>query len=202
MSTFAYLRVSTADQDNEKFRSQILDYANDHHLGHVDFVMEKISGKKDWRKRKLGELILSTCVTGDVIITPELSRLTRSIGQVYDIVQVCQDKRLTLHIVKQSIVIGPSEMDISTKALISAFALVAEIERDFASIRTIEGIAAARAAGKKLGRPKGSYKSQLDIYAEDILRLHAEGVPATKIAIKYDVTDQTVRNWLKKKSTN
>lgn len=194
--TYAYLRVSTIDQNNDKFRSQILEYANSQHLGHVDFVTEKISGKKNWKNRKLGELILSTCHAGDAIITPELSRLTRSIGQVYEIVQVCQEKKITLHIIKQNIIVSPKEMDISTKALISAFALVAEMERDFISARTTEALAAAKAAGKKLGRPEGSYRSRLDPYRDEILRLYTEGVPAARIAKKYGVTPQTIRNWL------
>lgn len=194
--TYAYLRVSTTDQNNDKFRAQILDYANEHHLGHVDFVAEKISGKKNWKNRKLGDLILSTCQAGDTIITPELSRLTRSIGQVYDIIQACQIRKITLHIVKQAIIISPDAMDMSTKALINAFALVSEMERDFVSVRTIEALAAAKAAGKKLGRPKGSYRSQLDPHKNEILRLYTEGVPATRIAAHYGVTAQSVRNWL------
>ena len=36
------------------------------------------------------------------------------------------------------------------------FALFAEVERDLISERTREGLAKARAAGRKLGRPKGS----------------------------------------------
>ena len=36
------------------------------------------------------------------------------------------------------------------------FALFAEVERDLISERTREGLAQARASGRKLGRPKGS----------------------------------------------
>lgn len=53
----AYLRVSTADQDLEKNKAEILFLANDKSLGKVDFVEEKISGKIHWRKRKIGEII-------------------------------------------------------------------------------------------------------------------------------------------------
>jgi DNA invertase Pin-like site-specific DNA recombinase len=54
--TIGYLRVSTADQDVEKNKADILKLANDKQLGHVEFVDEKVSGIKDWRKRKLGEV--------------------------------------------------------------------------------------------------------------------------------------------------
>jgi DNA invertase Pin-like site-specific DNA recombinase len=44
-----YLRVSTADQDLEKNKADILQLANSHDLGRVRFVEEKISGRVCWR---------------------------------------------------------------------------------------------------------------------------------------------------------
>ena len=46
--------------------------------------------------------------------------------------------------------------DIQTKVMTTLFALFAEVERDLISERTREGLARARASGRKLGRPKGS----------------------------------------------
>ena len=46
--------------------------------------------------------------------------------------------------------------DIQTKVMTTLFALFAEVERDLISERTREGLAKARASGRKLGRPKGS----------------------------------------------
>ena len=46
--------------------------------------------------------------------------------------------------------------DIQTKVLTTLFALFAEVERDLISERTREGLATARASGRKLARPKGS----------------------------------------------
>lgn len=47
--------------------------------------------------------------------------------------------------------------------MITLFSLFAEIERDLISLRTREALAAAKACGKQLGRPKGSLgKSKLD----------------------------------------
>ena len=52
---------------------------------------------------------------------------------------------------------------VQTKVIIALFGLFAEVERDLISERTREGLAAAKAKGKRLGRPKGAFgKSRLD----------------------------------------
>ena len=59
--------------------------------------------------------------------------------------------------------------DLQTKVMITMFGLFAEIERDLISLRTKEALAAAKASGKKLGRPKGTRgKSKLDGREEEI----------------------------------
>jgi len=55
-----YSRVSTEDQDLQKFKLQILDYANKANLGQVDFIEEKVSGMTSWRNRELGKVIESS----------------------------------------------------------------------------------------------------------------------------------------------
>ena len=76
-----YLRVSTADQDVEKNKAEILKLSNDKKLGNVEFVAEKVTGTRDWRKRKLGE-VFEILEAGDTLIVPELSRLGRSTLQM------------------------------------------------------------------------------------------------------------------------
>ena len=68
--TYGYLRVSTIDQDNEKFKNKILQYSNEKKLGNVEFIEEKISGTKDWHNRELGKLLLEKAQINDVIIVP------------------------------------------------------------------------------------------------------------------------------------
>ena len=79
--TIGYLRVSTVEQDLDKNKADILRLANDMKLVPVEWVEEKVSGTKDWKKRKLGE-VFNTLKTGDTIIVSELSRLGRSTLQI------------------------------------------------------------------------------------------------------------------------
>ena len=53
MATYAYLRVSTDDQDLENQKHGILEYANLHDLGKVVFIEDTASGKLNWTERKL-----------------------------------------------------------------------------------------------------------------------------------------------------
>jgi hypothetical protein len=53
------------------------------------------------------------------------------------------------------------------------------------SERTKEGLKAARAKGKLLGRPKGPGKSKLDKHRDEIVDKLKLGVPKTKIARRY-----------------
>ena len=74
-----YLRVSTADQDLEKNKADILQLANQYDLGRVHFVEEKISGRVSWRERKIAE-VLESLKANDAIVVSELSRLGRSMS--------------------------------------------------------------------------------------------------------------------------
>ncbi len=193
--TYGYIRVSTIDQDVKKFEYEILNYANSKRLGSVEFVSEKQSGTRDWKNRKLGEL-LSNCTLGDVIIVPELSRLARSIGKIYEIIQHCQDKNIELHVLKQNLIIQ-GKPDLTTKIMISTFAMVAEIERDFISMRTKEALAAKKRDGKTLGRPKGIGKSKLDDVLEDIIMHLSNGSTQRFLAKKYSTTPANMNRFLR-----
>ena len=56
-SVIGYLRVSTADQNLEKNKADILQLANNHDLGRVRFVEETVSARISWRERKLAEVL-------------------------------------------------------------------------------------------------------------------------------------------------
>ena len=78
------------------------------------------------------------------------------------------------------------------------YAMAAEIERDLISQRTKEGLRAARAKGKMLGRPKGPGKSKLDKFRPEIEALLKNGSPKTFIAKRFGTTPANLYNWMKK----
>jgi DNA invertase Pin-like site-specific DNA recombinase len=189
-----YLRVSTEGQETEKNKADVLHFANERNLSPVEWVEEKVSGTQDWRKRKLGE-VLETLREGDVIITPELSRLGRNTLQVLEVIKAAKEKDISVHAIKGGWSLNGS---IESKVLLNVFAMVAEIERDLISARTKEGMKAKKAAGVKMGRPKGPGKSKLDKYRPEIEALLANGSPKKFIAKRYGCTEATLYNWMDK----
>ena len=193
--TVAYLRVSTVDQDLEKNKADILKLANDRNFGKVQFIEEKASGyKTGWKDRKVKKII-DGLKKGDRLIVPEMSRLGRSMLDILQLLSICKEKGIDVHAVKGNWSLNGT---IESKIVMTIYAMAAEIERDLISQRTKEGLRAARAKGKMLGRPKGPGKSKLDKFRPEIEALLKDGSPKTFIANRYGTTPANLHNWLKK----
>lgn len=85
-----------------------------------------------------------------------------------------------------------------SKILLMMFAMISEIERDLISERTKEGLRARKAAGVKLGRPKGPGKSKLDKHREEIVALLKNGSTKTFVAKRYSTSVSNLHSWLKR----
>ena len=192
--TIAYLRVSTADQDLEKNKADILFFANHHDLGQVNFVEEVASGRKPWRERHIAN-ILEQLQAGDVMIVAELSRLGRSMLECMEILALATQKHIRVYSVK-----GDWQLDdsIQSKIIALVFSMAAEIERDLISKRTIEALRFKKAQGMTLGRPKGVGKSKLDVFRPEIESLLANGATQKFIAKRYHTTEANLHHWLKR----
>jgi len=191
--TYGYLRVSTTNQDTEKFKAEILKCANDHDFGKVHFVDETASGVKNWRERKLGELI-DHMEPGDRLIVPEMSRLGRSMLEVLEILKVAKEKDISVYAIKGNWSLNGS---IESKIMATMLALISEIERDFIVSRTKEALAARKAAGVVLGRPKGPGRSKLDQHRPEIEALLKNGSTKVYIAKRFKTTPANLHNWLR-----
>jgi DNA invertase Pin-like site-specific DNA recombinase len=66
MTVYAYLRVSTDQQDVDNQRYGLLAYANMYSLGPLQFIEDTISGRLTWRDRAVGRLLLETAHRGGI----------------------------------------------------------------------------------------------------------------------------------------
>lgn len=192
--TVAYLRVSTLDQNLEKNKADILQFANHHDLGKVHFVEEIASGRKPWRERLIAQ-VLEELRGNDAIIVAELSRLGRSMLECMEILALATRKGICVYSVKGSWQLDHS---IQSKIIALAFSMAAEIERDLISQRTKEALRFKKDQGIILGRPKGPGKSKLDPFRPEIESLLANGSTQRFIAQRYHTTEANLHNWLKK----
>lgn len=190
----AYLRISTETQELNTQKLELYEYARKNDLKIDEFVEAEVSSRKPKALRKI-DLLLEKLNAGDLLLISELSRLARSVGQIARIVDVLIKKQVRLISVKENIKIDGAQ-DIQTKVMTTMFSLFAEIERDLISERTKQGLAAARAKGKILGRPRGRGKSKLDEFQSEIKSLLQNGSTKTFIAQKYGTTTANLYRWM------
>lgn len=192
--TISYLRVSTSDQNTDKNKADILLFAHNQGFGDVEFVEEVASSRVHWKQRKVGQII-DQLQPGDRLITPELSRLGRSLLENMELLSILQEKKVAVYDLKNGWELNGN---LQSHVMAFAFSIAAQIERDLISSRTKEALKARKAAGVKLGRPKGPGKSKLDPKRDDIIEDLQRGVTKARIARRYDTTEANLHNWLKK----
>ena len=187
MKTVAYLRVSTRSQDLANQKLAILEFSQKRRFPIDQFIESRISSRQSPLERRIDEM-LGTLEPGDRLLVSELSRLGRSLSQVIQIVETLVRRKIRFIAIKEAIEFD-GKQDLPTKVMIALFGLFAEVERDLISERTKEGLAAAKAKGKRLGRPKGALgTSRLDGKQQDIRALLGKDVSKASIAKILDVS--------------
>lgn len=146
--TFAYCRVSTADQttDNQMMEIQTAGFAVDPKR----VIVETVSGSVAALERKGFARLIDRLEGGDVVIVTKLDRLGRNAIDVRSTVERLASIGVKVHCLALGGVDLTSAAGRMTMGVISA---VAEFERDLLIERTQSGLARAKASGKALGRP-------------------------------------------------
>lgn len=181
MKTIAYLRISTNKQDLDNQRLAIWDYTYKNNMQIHSFIEVQVSSQKNTKERKTDQL-LKEPGDNDTLIVTELSRLGRSLGEIIRIIDELIKKNIRLISIKENIILNNKE-DLQTKVMIAMFSIFAEIEHDLISQRNRQGMATAKAKGKKIGRPKGSPgRSKLNGEEEDIKEFLSKKVSKASIA--------------------
>ncbi len=180
---YGYVRVSTHDQSVEGQKNSISRYCMDQKLVVDEWIELEMSSRKSTELRRIDEL-LNKLLPGDVVISSELSRLGRSIKETLNTIEnLVQGKKARLILIKQNLDLNPTDRNnVTNKILITIFSMLAELERDFISERTKEGLRARAAKGIKLGKPVGIIQASMyDKDREKIFHLHQLGVPIQRI---------------------
>ena len=196
MKTIAYLRVSKDSQDVGNQRLAILEFARQEKFEVSAFMELSVSSRRSPKERQI-DLLMAQLEPGDTLVVSELSRMGRSVGEVITTVDALMKQQVRFLAIKEGIRLA-GKQDLHSKVMVTLFGLFAEIERELISMRTKEGLAAARASGKRLGRPKGRLgQSRLNGKEDEIQKLLDLKVSKASIAKITGVDRSTLYHFMR-----
>ena len=137
-----YARVSTVEQSLDRQIDQLTE------AGCKRIYQEKASGAS--KERPELDRMLDALREGDVVVVTELSRLGRTVKGLIELVEKLHKLDVDLKSLKEQWLDTTSPMG---KMVFTMMAGFAEMERNLIRERTAEGLKAARARGRKGGRP-------------------------------------------------
>lgn len=160
-----YIRVSTGDQNTA--RQEVLP----HDFGVDELFIDKASGKNADRPEL--NRMMEYVRHGDTVIVESISRFARNTRDLLDLVARLTEKQVEFVSRKEAI-------DTTTptgKFMLTVFAAVAELEREYILQRQREGIAIAKEQGKYTGRKPLSFP---DNFERVVARWHTGEITATE----------------------
>jgi DNA invertase Pin-like site-specific DNA recombinase len=176
---FGYIRVSTAEQDYgaEAQRAEIRAWARRQKpAASVTYLEERASGKTAGAKRPALTDTLARLQRGEAeaLVVAKVDRLARSVAHLASILDASQSEGWRLVFLDLGLDTGTPQGRFGVHIM----SAMAELEGSMISQRTRDGLEAARASGKKLGRPSTLAPSTRKM----IVRLHNEGWARNRIA--------------------
>lgn len=167
-----YARVSTREQNLDRQLDQLTK------AGAERIYSDKISGAKE--DRPALHDMLAALREGDTVIVSSYDRLARSSKQLFDLAERFESMGVALVSIKE-------QTDTSTpqgRLFFAMCAAMAQFERELIKERQAEGIAAAKARGRKFGRPSTDASAM-----DTALRLYLDGaLPVSEICSRTGVS--------------
>ena len=176
-----YIRVSTEQQTTKNQKHKLLEYAQNNKLIIDEFIELEISSKKTQKERLLEE-VFQKLKSGDIFICTELSRLGRNMLEILNLIEKFNKTGIKLIFTNQ-LELSTNKNEALSSLLLAIYGYFAQTEREIISERTKQGLAAARASGKTLGRPKGVKNKNrvLDPFKDEIKKYLDIGLMQTNI---------------------
>ncbi len=177
---FAYIRVSTKEQNEARQLIAIKDYCKDNNINleDRDIYIDKASGK-DFNRESY-KALKHNLRAGDTLIIKELDRLGRDMQGIKEQWQELTKKGIDIIVIDNEILSTKGKSDLEQQLIsnivFELLSYMAEKERIKIKARQAEGIANAKANGKHLGRPATGLNTlsdkQLDILKENFLKFN------------------------------
>ena len=161
-----YARVSTLEQNLDRQIDALVNAGVDPRM----IYQEKITGTK-LQRPELNRL-LEDLQPGDVLIIPDLTRISRSTKDLLMLVENVREKKASIKSLKDTWLDTTSDNPYN-QFLLTVMSGISQLERDLVVQRTKEGLASAKARGRKGGRPScpNEKKDTVRILAENGMRI-------------------------------
>lgn len=179
MAVYGYARVSTEEQNLDLQRDAL-------HAAGCGEIFADLGVSAIAKKRSGFEALLNTLEGGDTLIIWKLDRAFRSLRQALEVLEMFEQRGIEFRSVTDQI-------DTTTpmgKCMYQIRSAFAELERSLISERTKAGMAAARARGKHIGRPR--ILSPLTIEKARQTLADDPSLPRETLATKLGVSTQTL----------
>jgi DNA invertase Pin-like site-specific DNA recombinase len=178
-----YGRVSTAEQNAAMQMDELRAYCGRRQWQIADeFIDSGISGSKESRPALNRLLADAKRRKFDAVLVYRYDRFARSLRQLVN--ALAEFDALGIHFV--SLHEGVDTSTPNGRLVFGIFASIAEFERELIRGRVRSGLAAARARGKRLGRPRVS------IDRSEVVSLRGAGMSWARIASRLGVGEGTV----------
>ncbi len=140
-----------------------------------EFVEITISSRKTSKQRRIDELVGMLTETDTLVVTELSQDNCRRTAEVIALINALVLRNIRVITIKQNLDIA--NQDMNSKIIVTLFSLFGELERDLISLRTKEALAAKKASGQQLGKPKGTLqKSKFDNSLDRIKELLGYGL--------------------------
>lgn len=152
MKKYGYIRVSTKEQNPERQMIALQEYD----IPKENIYLDQMSGKDFLRPQY--QRLMKALKKGDLLVVKSIDRLGRNYGEILEQWRnITKETGADIRVIDMPLLNTDSVQGDLTGVFISDLVLqilayVAQTERDYIRQRQAEGIAAAKAKGKKLGR--------------------------------------------------
>lgn len=165
---FAYIRVSTKDQNTDRQLQAIEEYAARENIK-IDRQYEEKASGKDFINREVYQAMKLNLRQGDTLIIKELDRLGRDMERIKDEWHELQKMGVDIIVIDNEMLNTANKTDLE-RSLISnivfeLLSYMAQKERENIRKRQKEGIAIAKAKGKYKGRKPIQRENFASVYA-------------------------------------
>jgi len=141
--------------------------------------------------------LLEAVQAGDTIVATEVSRISRSIHHLCEIIEFAKNKNLKLILGKHIIDCTQGNIDPMAIAMIEIMGVFAQLERNIMSERIKSGLENARLKGSIIGRPHRSMETIPTGFIKHYPKYKSKQITLSEFARMINCSRQSIYRYLK-----